>query len=568
MTWTAPNCCSDTIGLCDETNPVPDIDGLQFVTAASASYSKRLLQTFKLADSLNTEQLIQEHLIPAWKNEQAHTWSPSCKEQIARFILGRFSLLSLDSQKELRGIRMIPVSQLNGTKTSSFANADSLIDPSVSELRSLCFDDEEIIPESDIFSDFSAALIGCGLKTAVDGDVVVHRIRCYADTKHSLQDIQKRAQNLLKSSCRWTSQLSNRAASDLQCLKWLPVVDTGGTLMLKPPRECRGFRDRLLVGSQLSILDIPISTEWEERLGWHEPLPGEILLSQLENGVQARDRSIVEAVLSYISQHGLEEMLLESLVGIPCVLTSHGSFVIASQTFRPPASSITSCDGLHPYLANADRKFWRDHADLLVKLGVRDQLQPDDLLKVQEGLEAKAVLEGPDVGVAIEIAKLASQFPRTKLAKLKVISDTKELYLIQDISYDDLWPLKSKETVILTHPQIPRTTIQSLGIGSLRERLVKGMLEIEDVDDEDEFDQREKVTTRIADTLDRYSIEATFREYLANAEDTEGVSRISWLLDEREHSTQKLLTAEMGVLQGPALLVHNDGGKLFLRFEI
>ena len=174
----------------------------------------------------------------------------------------------------------------------------------------------------------------------------------------------------------------------------------------------------------------------------------------------------------------------------------------------------------------------------------------------------------PDIKVAVELVNLASEFPRTELTSLKVISESGVLYPIQDISYGDLGPLKSKGTVVLTHPDIPRKTILLLGISSLRERLVKGMLEIEDVDDEDEFDQREKVTTRIADTLDRYSVEATFREYLANAEDTEGASSISWLLDEREHPNQKLLTTEMEMLQGPALLVHNDGGKLSLTYGV
>lgn len=79
-------------------------------------------------------------------------------------------------------------------------------------------------------------------------------------------------------------------------------------------------------------------------------------------------------------------------------------------------------------------------------------------------------------------------------------------------------------------------------------------------DDGDEFDQRESVTTQIADTLDRYPIETTFREYLANADDAQGATKVSWLLDGRGHPCQSLLTPEMENLQGPALLVHNDGG--------
>jgi sacsin len=69
------------------------------------------------------------------------------------------------------------------------------------------------------------------------------------------------------------------------------------------------------------------------------------------------------------------------------------------------------------------------------------------------------------------------------------------------------------------------------------------------------------VTARIADTLHRYPVETTFREYLANADDAEGASKISWLLDQRVHPSEKLLTPDMDRFQGPAFLVYNDGGK-------
>ena len=237
-------------------------------------------------------------------------------------------------------------------------------------------------------------------------------------------------------------------------------------------------------------------------------------------------------------------------------------FVMPSHAFRPPTRSFAGCERLQPYLANIDNKFWLDHKTLLIRLEVGDQLQPTDLLKVQAILETKPrPLGESDVAVAIEIANLASIFPRDSLTQLKILDRTGEFCPIQDINYNDLGLLKPKEKVSIIHPDIPRKTVQRLEIGGLRERLIKGMLEIEDVDDEDEFDQRENVTTRIADTLDRYPVETTFREYLANADDTEGASCISWLLDQRQHSTHNLVTPEMDIFQGPAFLVHNDGGK-------
>jgi sacsin len=75
---------------------------------------------------------------------------------------------------------MIPVSQLNGKETSGFAIAADLFDPSVLQLRELCFDDEEVIPKNSFFEKFRVALNGCGLKTAIDEGFVEQRVRCYA----------------------------------------------------------------------------------------------------------------------------------------------------------------------------------------------------------------------------------------------------------------------------------------------------------------------------------------------------------------------------------------------------
>jgi sacsin len=369
-------------------------------------------------------------------------------------MLGRFSLLPPRLQAQLRTLPFVPVSQLNGKETSKFALAADLIDPNIPELRSLCFEDEEIIPRDSFFRDFEVSLKGCGLKTAVDEAVVERRVRCYASSKYQLSEIQQRAQNLLKSSCRWSSPLEFSEHSVLRKLKWIPVTDLSGALSLKTSDECRGRRDQLLAYSQLPILEISISSQWEARLGWHATLPTQILLSQLSFGIQRKDRKIVDAVLSYIFQRGLVELSVQDLRSIPCILVSSGLFVTPSQAVRPPRSSITGCERLQPYLANVDHKFWEDHEFLLTRLGI-EELQPTDLLRVQATLEAKPVLDESDVVAAIEILILASKFRRSSLTGLKAISDTRKFYLIHDINFDDLGPLKSKQKVNLTHPDNP-----------------------------------------------------------------------------------------------------------------
>lgn len=567
LTWTNLVACKESFGLLDDITPVPEIEGVQFIVAKELSSSQQLLQTLGLKCN-NTVELIQNHIIPHWSSQKSKDWTPASKEQLAEFILQNFSSLSLPTQKKLQALPMIPVAKLDRKETCEFACARELIDPSVLQLTELCFRDEGILPKKKFFDKFKVALKGCGLKTAVDKDVVQHRINCYAGSKYPFEEIRQRAHKLLKSEFTWTSPPNKQEYSELRHLKWLPTVDLNGTRTLRASNECRSRRDRTLVNSQLPILDISLSNEWQERLGWENTLSSQILMLQLQYGITKKDKSIVDAVLSYIYRNKLTESLKNNLMNLECVFDTSGSFILPSQAFRPSKQSIPGYERLQPYLANVDRNFWKVHEDLLLDIGVREQLELLDLIQIQILLESKPVLNDADFTVAIEVLNLACKFPRETLAALKVVDESRVFQPIHNINYNDLGLLKAKQKVHLAHPNIPRNTICSLGIESLRERLVKGMLEIEDVDDEDEFDQRESVTTRISDTLDRYPVETTFREYLANADDVQGTSEVSWLLDPRRHSCKNLLTPEMSIFQGPALLVHNNGGESILSVEI
>ncbi|OBT62242.1 hypothetical protein VE03_08031 [Pseudogymnoascus sp. 23342-1-I1] len=557
--WTCLDASELSIGLLEGINPIPEIDKVQFIDAPWSSYSQSLLEILKIAECKDIIDIIERHVIKAWKSEQATKWEYSVKEQASALLLRQYSRLRPESQRELQTLAMVPVANINGHVASKFSIAEELVDPSVPELRNLFFDEEEVIPVAEFFSQFQVALKGCGLKTAVDEALINRRIRCYSNSTHSVLEVQKRASCLLKSTCRWTSPPSIWEDSELRKLKWLPVTDVDGILRLDASNQCRGLKDRLLVNLQLPILDIPISAEWEIRLGWTNKLPHSILLGQLSEGLGRNDREIVDAICFNIVREGVLNALAAQLMKTPFVLTTNGVFVTPSKAFCCLHSLDASCDRLHPYLENVDNKFWQDHSDLLTHLKVGKGPYPKDLLSVQTILESKVPLGEADIAVAIEILNLASRFDRASLTGLKVLSNNGKFYPIEDISYHNLGPLIQVENVNLTHPDISLKTIRKIGIELLSDRQIKGLLEISDIADEDEFDQKEQVTTGIANTLDAYPVNSTFREYLANADDTKGASAISWLLDERYHPDQKLLTPELKRFQGPSFLVYNDG---------
>ena len=485
----------------------------------------------------------------------------SYKEQLVEVVLSQYSCLSETSKDKLRALPMVSVARINGEPTSNVKIASELIDPSISQLKDLFFDDEEVAPDGKINSRFHACLSDMGLKDGVDETLISSRIRHYANSNRSVSEVDQYVHKLLAAPCRLVYPIPNYKGSELRNLKWLPIRDRKGTLQLRSPTQCRGSRDRLLVSSQLHVFGVPVSPEWETRLGWSDVLPKHVLLAQLNHGLQTEDRAIVDAILTYIVEEAQNEFFINDLVRLPCILTSSGLWITASKAFRPRPSGLLGCERLHPYLGNVDIKFWQDHQKLMSDMKVSEKPSLDDLLGVQKVLKSQLPLKESDVAVAIEILHFASRFPRSSFDGLEVLSMAGHFCPIQDINYNDLGALTPTEEVNLTHPDVPLMIAKRLGIELLSERLMKGMLEIADIDDEDEFEQQEQITTRITDTLDRYPIDNTFREYLANADDTEGTSKISWLLDGRTHSDAKLLTRELRKFQGPALLVHNDGGK-------
>ena len=305
-----------------------------------------------------------------------------------------------------------------------------------------------------------------------------------------------------------------------------------------------------------------MSSEWMGRLGWDDVLPKNILLGQLKYGLQERDREIVDTVLTYVVEKDQVSQLIVDLQTLPCILTSRGGrYSLASKAFCPPTTNAAGCEALYPFLGNVEEKFWHDHQTLLAQMAIKEKPSLQDLLDVQHVLESRIPLSESDTGVAVEILRLACQFQSASLPGLKILSKDGNFYPLHEVNYDDLGIVRPKDEVNLTHPNIPKRYAMKLGIEFLQSRLMKGKLEIEDIDDEDEFEQHEEVADRIADTLSRYSIESTFREYLANADDTAGTSRISWLLDERAHADKRLVDPQLKSFQGPALLVYNNGGK-------
>lgn len=482
-------------------------------------------------------------------------WTTSGKEKVLESILRDFYYLDGDSQQQLSLSAIIPVARVNGERADKFSMAKELIDPSVEKLRELFFEDEEACPVDWVLEKYGGILIKCGLRTALDDDLVIERVKCFAQRSQEVEETSKRAKGLLQSVPSWKVGSDGREPLSLREFQWLPAIDPRGLPVLKTSKECRGLDEKLLVGLVLPVLNFEISRDWQNRLGWNHLIPHAILLAQLKLAIEQKNRKIVNAVLKYINYKGRIQDVRQELMKLSCVMASNERFVSVRKAFR------TNCERLQPYFYNVERGFWLEHSPLLKKLGITEKPSLKDLLTVQDLLPSEVQLDENDIPIAIEIGKLAATFPRSQLSSLKILDETGRLRAIGDVTFHDLGLSEITGNFHSTHPDIPKSVIKALQIEPLSARVKKGELGISDAADDDEFDQREDVATGISDTLTRYTVESTFKEFLANADDCKDATQLNWLLDKRHHSKEKLLTEELWKFQGPALLVHNDGGK-------
>ena len=67
------------------------------------------------------------------------------------------------------------------------------------------------------------------------------------------------------------------------------------------------------------------------------------------------------------------------------------------------------------------------------------------------------------------------------------------------------------------------------------------------------------LTSVIKGILKDYDGSQVLSELLQNADDA-GAATVSFILDLRDHPTSTLLSPQLAVFQGPALLCYNDGG--------
>ncbi|KAH0562155.1 hypothetical protein GP486_003148 [Trichoglossum hirsutum] len=559
---------------CTDLPFVPSTDGTAFICTGN-EHVKDMFTATGIVQWPSITDLIERYLIPALTDDTCGLLPSAIKVMTAELIFRNYYGLSKEGKASIYKLPIVPVEgnlrpgeNLRSDEESRFCSTSELFHPTAREIDGLFFPEELVYPRMSLFDDFGGAMLQCGLRWKLTWPLALERIRVYARAERPLEEVAARVKELFRLKLGRDIKYSSQDLEEVNSLLWIPVrrQDDLSSLVRTSPQYCRSSSDRLIVGRVLPILEYGVHGTWQSILGWYTTFHVDTLVRQLQAGAAEGDLDIVNAVLTYITQRGLQKDSADALRPINCILGSCGTL------FPPAKVFVTGAARLSPYLGNIHIGFQKRYRRLLEVLGVSMGPSLQDLLQVQELLvAAENPLSNADVAVAIEVVNLASKFDRAKLAELKVPDQANRLQSIENIAFWDLEFSSTREKAPLVHPNVPVEVVERLSIQPFSEKILMGKMGIHDRDDDgDEFYQHEKTTTRIADTLGRYPISTTFNEYLANAEDSGTATRVDWLLDEclnGSYPTERLLSKDLAAFQGEALFVHNDGVFLDKDFE-
>ncbi|KAI9761621.1 MAG: hypothetical protein M1840_001737 [Geoglossum simile] len=544
---------------------VPEMEGVSFIQCRDGRF-REMFTALGIGLWPSIPVLVTDYIVPALLSGTCGAVSGDAKERSASLIFRNYLDLSVHCQSQVGKLPVVPAEVASPSDGVLYYPIIELLDPTAADLGSLLFADELVYPRRSLLDQFRGVMIQCGLRSKITWSFVMERIKCFSQTNRPLEEVAVRVKRLLQLPAAFDREPDALEVQELRDLKWIATIGDGASIARTDTETCRGFEYQLLVGRVLIILDYEVHITWRELFGWDSPLPVCLVMLQLERGVVDMDLDIVGTVLKYIEKSQERGAYVDSLAHMDCILSSSHTFL------RPDRIFLTGSTGLRPYLDNVDTIFLNQHRSLLTSLGLHTEPSLDDLIGVQANLAAmEQPLNLQDTAVAVDVVRLASSSGREKLPGLKAPDQRGKLQGLSDLAFWDLdYSNRDSATMPLIHQDVPREAVERLGIQDYSEKLLMGEVGLDDQDDGDEFYQREKVTTGIADTLGRYPTTATFSEYLANAEDSGTAAQIDWLLDEcleGDHPSSTLLSKALAAFQGPALFVHNDGVFLDKDFE-
>lgn len=531
--------------------PLPDIPGISLYDLTDAS-ERYLVEYFDLLTKIPLETLLEQHLLP-WVTTAGVEDKP--KENLINFVFQHDK--SRLWARMIAKFSIIPLALHNGR--TRYGRLADVVHPS-SLISELYFDSENVFPDRAFFEEHEIVLTALGLKRELACSEVVGRIQYFS--RCAVGELARRVGLLLSLPIPRDLAQDQSMIHKIRTSKWIPGEPPGGgPLCLQAPNDCRGADMSACIDFVMGTTQFSVEEDWQKILGWDKPIEHLVLIRQLDFCLERSLHDKVNEVLRRLQPTAYAKLLRKS-----CVLGKVGKIYRYPQNTFLPGSRLTQYP-MAPLLDEVDSLFEEKHSKLIKALGIRDEPSLEDIIHVQKTIQDLCqVLDASNLGVIISSLQIAICLHDSDELTDMLVPDTHGiLRSLSDIVHGDHKVSGGVSDFNFVHPAVSPKVIQALGVENALARATRLDIAFED-EDEDEYTPREKLTTVISDTLGRYSIESTFNEFLANAEDC-GATKISWVLDgchDGSHNSTALLNPDLAAFQGPALFVHNDGGRLLL----
>ncbi|KAK2153631.1 hypothetical protein LSH36_291g08049 [Paralvinella palmiformis] len=272
------------------------------------------------------------------------------------------------------------------------------------------------------------------------------------------------------------------------------------------------------------------------------------------------DESVFPHVSDKCSDEEAREVISERLRTCPFLL-SHNRFLAANQVAFE-FSHICS-----PYLFSLPELYKRNYGDLLAAIGIRQCFETKDFVLALQGMHDAYnanVLNKDSLKLALHLVNLLNDSMQDLNQTLTNIVDEYGTIYIPDAAGilrasselcfnepDCNW-VPTAGYVNYSHPHIPFAISKQLGVNTKRQEVLRkhsrGI----------PFGQRERLPVRLKRILSSYPCDKEIlKELLQNADDA-GATEIQFILDKRQHGTERVFDDSWKPLQGPALCVYNN----------
>ncbi|KAM4608841.1 LOW QUALITY PROTEIN: sacsin-like [Polymixia lowei] len=254
----------------------------------------------------------------------------------------------------------------------------------------------------------------------------------------------------------------------------------------------------------------------------------------------------------WLHEQGDSSLISERAHSFPFILVGnkfvHVKSVAESDAFKPNRY-------LHvlPTVFTSFRRLWEC-------VGVEKRFtvsQFQTVLQKLHALHGNNPLPESDLAICLTITRAMYDAKEEEISDSLIPNEHGVLQPARELYFNDSPWMPLTSGVTLCHENIPRVMACYFGIKTTRHHTLQNHL-VNILPLAFEFEQREQLTVRIKNIIAAYpSKKDILKELIQNADDAES-TEIHFVLDKRQHGTQKTFGEKWNELQGPALCVYNN----------